>query len=254
MAKRSLSHALRQLFAGDSARSAQPVTPPPPRPPEEPPARPIDVEDRQFLHFARQVRLGDAAAMWEFAGYFRLHFNGSGRECIERYEDDPSEETQKALEIYVCHHPDDAFPLKAYMLWIHRAAQCGYGAAIGLLERCPYYREGAYLPEGLFNPDRDNYMHFWSSDSLRKLGFPQVPPGRTDCCLRWKSAFGLLFLEYTKDYIPADESGFGREDDIGCMLYDSFFNHITGKNWEEIRRCRDEFAKKREDYRRDKRL
>ena len=255
MAKESLFGALRRLFAYGGEVHPSPVTmPPPPREPEEPSARPVDIQDRRFLHFARQAQMGDAAAMWEFAGYFREHFNGSGRAALEQYEEEPAEETQKVLADYVRCHPDDAFPVKAYMMWIHRSAQCGYGAAIGLLERCPYYREGAYLPERLFAPNRDSYEHFWSSDSLRELGFLDVPKGLTDCCLRWRSVFQLMFLEYTEDYIPADEDGFGREDDVGSVLFDAFFNPIDGDNTEEILRCRDEFAQKREDYRRDKRL
>jgi len=254
MAKQGLLHALRRLISDGSAQRSSAAAVPPPREPDEPSARPVDIEDRRFLHFARQVRMGDAAAMWEFAGYFRTHFNGSGRQCIERYEESPDEETREALREYVSGHPDDAFPLKAYMLWIHRAADCGYGSAAALLERCPYYSEGAYLPGWLFSPHRGGYMHFWSSDSLRKLGFTEVPPGLTDCCLRWWSTLGLMFLEYVEDYIPADEGGFGREDDVGSMIFDAYFNPLSGENLEEVQRCREEFAKERENYRREKRL
>lgn len=254
MSGNGIAGALRRLFAGQGGEKAASMAVPlaAPRAPEDPSARPIDITDRLFLRLAEAVRMGDAAAMWDFAGYFRRHFNGTGRECIERYEDSPGEETQKALRDYVDCHPDDAFPLKGYMLWIHRSAQCGYGAAIGLLERCPYYREGAYLPEELFAPDRGSYMHFWSGDSLRKLGFMEVPPGLTDCCLRWWSTLGLMFLEYMEDYIPSDESGFGREDDIGSMIFDAYFNRLSGNNLEEVQRCRDNFKKKREEYRREK--
>ena len=209
-------------------------------------------KDYKFMGIAWKCEMGDMEAMIELAEWFRSRFSPKLEELVAAYEessdDNRREVLQGFLQDYVRNSPDDSFYGKAYMMWIVRAALYGNARAEKIMEKCPYYETGAYVPCRMFSPMGRYFQSYWASNSLRELGLLQFPEGKTDCGLVSLNKKGYFDFYYVSWYSPPDEDGFGREEEYEDIYYDEFFNRIRTENVEEIEEELVKLENRRERY------
>lgn len=193
-------------------------------------------KEARFARLAEQCRMGDMEAMFEMALWHREYCKQEERQVLSAYEEQPEDaETQKAVvEAVRCRI---GYSIKYYSLWLVRSALYGNWKGQKALERYGIYRELSLIPEWMMAPldsltdeERQKRKRHGALDvagwELRRAGFTDVPDQEFECWLDPLDGNGVYQFLYLSDYIPADESGFGREDEYEAVYLDEFFNFI----------------------------
>lgn len=189
-------------------------------------------EDTMAVRLAEACKNGDASAMREMAELLYRHCEVQMKKLLERYEAEPTSKHASDVQ------KNRTLMGEAYMMWLVRAALYGDTKAGEKLDKCPIYKELAFIPYGMMSGEKDPRIMFWDSDTLYDIGFIDVPKGYTDCGLRYDADKKIFGLCYVSDYEPPDEDGFGAEYDYDYIYFDKFFRPLpkeTGnqKNSEE---------------------
>lgn len=208
----------KKLFRKSSASSM----PPAPRPAAKAPINETFEKERGRL--AELCKMGDAAAMYDLACLWLGAFSQEERLLIQRYEADPTPETLRPLQEYMNQHRG-YIKFEYYTMWVIRAVVYGHPKAKAILDRCPYYKDKAYIPYKFYTASRTTEP-FWSSDLFYKAGFCDVIRGSEDCGLSFHRDDGYFDFYYVSDYEPPDEDGFGSETEYTSVFYDEFFRKI----------------------------
>lgn len=177
------------------------------------------------VELVQKCKTGDADAMLALSEFFRQRCSDPMLEVLNRYENDPSrvheEEVYRALKEYWY----EAGTAAAYMMWLYRAGVYGNQEASQRMERYRAYRAKMLIPERVFSGD---LLKLTYSTELNRGGIMDIPAGIFDCGINYIAKTKRYHFWYVSDYIPADEAGFGREEDYASFYLDEFFNKIEG--------------------------
>lgn len=236
---------LQQLF-GRSPDSPRPAASAAPAAAADPDAAPRpDYRDPEYLRLAGQCALGDIAAMWDMAQWFRRCLRPSTLALLDAY--DSGDNTFGELDSRTRYYSPDSFPLRACVTWLGQAARYGHKEARQLTEGRYFYRTCGILKEAAHKVGGLSYDHYYSSD-LHNLGLLDIDSGLEEFGLHSLLPEGIYIASCLSDYIPADSDGFGREDTYESIFYDEFFNHIPGRTLEDARRNLPKLLNKRAAY------
>lgn len=177
-------------------------------------------EDPMAVQLAEACKCGDVSAMRKMAELVYRHCEAQMKKLLEQYEADPTPKHAESVQ------KNRALMGEAYMMWLIRAALYGDAEVGEKLDKCPIYKELAFIPYGMMSGEKDPRISFWNSDTLHDIGFIDVPEGCTDCRLLYDADKKIFNLFYTSDYEPADEDGFGAEYDYGDIYFDEFFRRL----------------------------
>lgn len=183
--------------------------------------------DKKFISLAKRCAMGDIEAMYGLAEWFRYGFTRELKGLADAYEKTPDSSHLEELKEYLYGKPDEVkISLKAYMMWMVRAALYGHKEAGSIVERCAYYRDEAYLPLKVFLPGKNECIKYLSSKTLYNLGFLDFDFNKTGCRLISLNEWGYYIFLYVSYYDPADDDGFGMEMEYDEIYFDEFFNRI----------------------------
>lgn len=155
------------------------------------------------------------------------------KSCSDYDEERPEdEEARKAVRIATtC----SGVSIKYYAVWLVRSALYGNWKAQKVLERYDVYKEISLIPEWMMVPPGSRGEEAAQTGhnaldvgdwELRRAGFTDVPDQEFECWLKPLEENGTYRFWYQSDYSPADESGFGREDEYETVYLDEFFNFV----------------------------
>lgn len=204
-------------------------------------------DDYKVTELANLCKMGDIAAMSDMAYHFKDCCTESLRSLLDAYELEPDVEREILLKEYLRKHGHEEKPAQVYMMWLVRAALYGNEEAQRLIDRCPYYKQKAFIPYDMLTGEGD-FIQFWDSDSLWKMGLIDMQRGCTDCSLSYEVKDGYFVFSYVADYEPPDEDGFGAEWDYEHIYYDEFFCRIFVNSREDVKRQMQVLESGRENY------
>lgn len=236
---------LQQLFGcgPDSPRPAS--SPVPAAAPETDAAPRPDYRDPEYLRLAGQCAMGDIAAMWDMAQWFRRYLRPSTLALLDAY--DSGDDTFGELDSRTRYYSPDSFPLSACVTWLGQAARYGHAQAASIVDGRYFYRTCGLLKAATLRVGAFGHELYYSSD-LHNLGLPDIDSSLEEFGLNPLLPEGIYIASYLSDYIPADSDGFGREDTYESIFYDEFFNHIPGRTLDDARRNLPKLLKKRAAY------
>lgn len=204
-------------------------------------------DNPKLKELAYLCKMGDITAMLEMAYFFRDCCEKPLRELLDAYEQNPVQQNEDMVDQYLTKSNSEVVrTVKAYVMWLVRAALYGNGRAGMLLERCPYYKKRSYIPYAVLIGD--GYESIWDSDSLWETGMIDMVRGCTDCRLELYREKGYFELWYVDHYYPPDDDGFGAEYEYASAYYNEFFCRIPVKEEKEISRQMMLLEKEREAY------
>lgn len=187
-----------------------------------PPESHNNVSLRKLLLGAK-CKMGDVEAMYEMAKFWFDSISEEEQTIIVNYELNPSQNTLDALREYIGIYGHHEF--KYYAMWLIRAAVYGHPTAKAVLNRCPYYKEAAYIPYKYYTEPKTS-KSFWVSNLLYKAGINEIIREQLDCWLVFYKDYGYFKFRYSSYYEPPDEDGFGSETEYESVFYDEFFRKI----------------------------
>lgn len=182
-------------------------------------------EDPMAVQLAEACKCGDASAMRKMAELVYRNCEAQMKKHLEQYEAAPTPEHEESVR------KNRTYMGEAYMMWLVRAALYGDAEAGKKLDKCPIYKELAFIPYSMMSGmiSTRSHISFWDSDTLYDMGFIDVPRGYTDCRLLYDADKKIFNLFYVSDYEPPDEDGFGAEYDYGDIYFDEFFRILPGE-------------------------
>lgn len=175
-------------------------------------------------------KMGDIVAMWELAYFFRGRCEKPLQKLLDAYEADPVQQNEEAIKNYLHVHNQKCSMVKAYMMWLVRAAAYGNQNANLLIENCPYYQGEAAFFNTFHTSEDSQSISIWESDSLWNIGMIDMVRGYTDCQIKFCREKGYYDFLYVESYYPPDETGFGEEWNYENAYYDEFFCLIPTAN------------------------
>ncbi len=98
--------------------------------------------------------------------------------------------------------------------------------ASALPDKCPLYKELAYIPYSMMTGEKEFYLTFWDSDILYEIGFIDVPKECTDCKLLFDTDKKIFDLLYVYSYESPDDYGFGAEWHYDDIYFNEFFRRL----------------------------
>ncbi len=223
----------------EAAPSSAPVPDP------EDAARKPDYRDRQYRALAARCAMGDIAAMMDLSLWHLSHARPSTQTLLREY--DNGLERFAELSRRCRFDSPDWFSLKACITWRCQAARYGHEEARKLVEGSYLHRTCGILQESTHRVGSYGSELYYSGE-LNRLGLTDIDSGLSEFGMHSLLPEGIFVAYYQSGYCPADEYGFGREDEYASLFYDEFFNRIPGKTIEEARRNHGKLLKKREAY------
>ncbi len=177
-------------------------------------------QDPMAVQLAEACKCGDASAMYKMAELVYRYCEAQMKKFLERYEANPTPKHAESVQ------KNRTLMGEAYMMWLVRAALYGDAEAGEKLDKCPIYKELAFIPYDMMSGEKDPRISFWNSGTLHDIGFIDVPEGCTDCRLLYDADKKIFDLFYVSDYEPPDEDGFGAEYDYDDIYFDEFFRRL----------------------------
>lgn len=203
--------------------------------------------DPVYLALVDQCAMGDIVAMMDLARWHRQHAPREPEQLLSAYEQDP--EARQALDewFYRNRYGSDDFHIRCYITWVCRAALYGNPEAEVLTERCSFFPRWSLIPQKLYQPGGFSSQLFYSFE-LKRLGLKGVSENLEEFAIYPLMKEGIFRAYFLADYIPADEDGFGREDDYEDIFYDEFFNCTPADTIAQAREAVAKLVRKRRDY------
>lgn len=203
--------------------------------------------DKKFEQLAELCAQGDIEAMMELAAWFRDRFSPEIEQLMEAYERNP----EKGEEPYR-QKLEHNFEAQAYMMWVVRAGIYGHEKAQKLLEKYPYFNRGGFIRRYFFEPwPKQNYSYdknFYYPEGFYRLGIIDMPLGLPEGAISKLMRGGYYEYTYVSWYCPADETGFGMEEEYETIYFDQFFRLIPIKDKKELPEKLEQAQQKREKY------
>ena len=226
---------LKRMQGGEQSRAEE--RPVPVKPDYEAPA---------YRDLCARCAMGDRVAMLKLGRWHRQWLSPEGEKAIAAYEAGEEKGYQEVWQLLRRSYGRDRDYGCYYVTWLQRAAIYGNAEAQAILDKCPAYWGYGLLPKGHFRGEG------WSSElcssyDLNRLGFLDVDPELDEFGVYPLRPEGFFVCYYLSDYIPADDSGFGREDEYSNLYYDEFFN-LLGKDAKQIPEALERRRKHREKY------
>lgn len=181
-----------------------------------------------FQKLADQCAMGDMVSMLEMGRWHFEKLDAAQKRLFRQYEAGDEGVYGALYQMTLGHYYQVVNAARYYVTWVYRAALYGNGEARALVEKCPLYSRASLLKKDCYRVGGIRSELMYASE-LNRLGFTQVSPRLEEFHLYPLRREGYFPCCYLADYIPADESGFGREDDYENIYYDEFFNCL-GKN------------------------
>lgn len=205
--------------------------------------------DRRVVKLAGQCKMGDVGAMKEMAVFFRERCTPDLIRLLDQYEENPVKETEEAIDAHIKVHFHEENTVKAYMMWLVRAAIYGDTESEKKLEAWPFYKKRAFLPYDMLAGKTESCRNIWASSFLSKIGLIDVPAGYEDCGIQFMKEQRYFDFYYVSDYEPPDDDGFGAEWEYGHIYFDEYFCRLRVKNTREIPEAVRRMDKRRQQYR-----
>lgn len=185
--------------------------------------------DEAIVQLAERCKEGDVSSMGQMASFLRSRCTPPLIELMNRYEADPVQENEIAIQNYLRSNSHEKRTAEGYMMWLVRAALYGDAEVSTQLEQWPFYRQFAYIPYDMMTGKGSHSFSLWASSFLYEIGFIDVPDDYEDCRLSYNVDERYFDLRYVSFYIPPDEDGFGAEWEYDDIYFDEFFRRLPAK-------------------------
>lgn len=185
--------------------------------------------DEATVQLAERCKKGDVPAMRLMADFLRSRCTPLLIELMDRYEADPVQENEIAIQDYLRRNSHEERTARGYMMWLVRAALYGNAEIYEQLEQWPFYKQFAYIPYDMMTGQGSHSINLWSGSFLYEIGFIDVPTDCEECRLSYNVDERYFDLRYVSFYEPPDEYGFGAEWEYDDVYFDEFFCRLPAK-------------------------